>query len=185
MQDFLNVLFGLAALVAVLDYFGIKPRRKVDGPKMSLNRAWKLAIMLFLVALSLGLSGYSLYRSRHPKVVEKIIEKPVDRIVEKIVKPDCPILESKPKAQPKVRPKPTAALPPCPSGQGWAAIRGEGPNSGMDDVTIEHLHIADAPPCSVGINVNQIKKTKIGTFEMDKSGSKEGGGVKPSANPPQ
>jgi len=87
-QDGLNILLGIAALVAILDYFGLKPKQRLGGSTMPLSRKWKLAIMLFLVASSLSLSIYSFYRSRHPKIVEKIVEKPV--VVEKIIKPECP-----------------------------------------------------------------------------------------------
>jgi hypothetical protein len=58
---------------------------------MTLSRRWKLALMLTLVAASLGLSGYSFFRSRHRIVIEKIVEKPVDRIVERVVEKPVPI----------------------------------------------------------------------------------------------
>lgn len=51
----LNGLFAVAALVAVLDYFGIKPKEPVWGVAMPLNKNWKLGIMLGLVAMSLGM----------------------------------------------------------------------------------------------------------------------------------
>jgi hypothetical protein len=85
LQEIVDLIACLAGLVAILDYFGIKPKRKAEGGSMSLSRKWKLVIMLALVASSLGLSLYSFYRSRHPKIVEKIIEKPVEKIVEKPV----------------------------------------------------------------------------------------------------
>jgi len=83
-------LIGLAAFVAILDYFGFKPKQPLWGQAMPLSRKWKLAMMLGLVASSLCLSSYSFYRSLHPKIVEKIVEKPVDRIVEKLVPQECP-----------------------------------------------------------------------------------------------
>jgi hypothetical protein len=90
----LDCVLALAALVAILDYFGIKPKRPLWGILMPLTRNWKLAIMLILVAASLGMSAYGFYISFRPKVVEKTVtvtvEKPVDRIVEKEVPAKCP-----------------------------------------------------------------------------------------------
>jgi hypothetical protein len=106
-----DVLIALAALVAILDYFGVKPKQPMWGLSMPLNRNWKLAMMLSLVASSLVFSGYGYYRSSRPLIVERIVEKPVDRIVEKpverIVQRDCP-------APTKFRPSaiPTKASPP-------------------------------------------------------------------------
>ena len=88
-QTIFNILFALAALVAILDYFGIKPTKQA-GRRMPLSRRWKLLVMLALTATSLVLSGYSFYRSLHPKIVEKVIEKPIERIVQK----ECPSLPS-------------------------------------------------------------------------------------------
>ncbi len=65
-QTIFDWLFALAALVAILDYFGFKPKQPHWGPSMPLNRNWKLGIMLVLVAASLGMSGFSFYRSLHP-----------------------------------------------------------------------------------------------------------------------
>jgi hypothetical protein len=86
---FVDVFVLVAAIVAILDYFGVKPKQRSDGGKMSLSRGWKLVLMLMLVAISLGLSGYGFYRSLRPKIV--VVEKPVDRIVEKekLVQSDC------------------------------------------------------------------------------------------------
>jgi hypothetical protein len=92
---FIGVLIGcIAGLVAILDYFGIKPKRNADDVLMPPSRRWKLGIMLALVAFSLGLASYSFYRSRRPRIVEKIVEKPVDRIVETIVPQKCPPMAS-------------------------------------------------------------------------------------------
>jgi hypothetical protein len=88
-QVIFNALFALTALVAILDYFGVKPSEPSWGLKMPLNRNWKLGIMLGLVAVSFALSSYGLYRSLRPRIVEKIVEKPVDKIVEK----ECPKCE--------------------------------------------------------------------------------------------
>jgi hypothetical protein len=71
----LDCLLAVAALVAVLDYFGIKPKKPVWGLAMPLSRNWKLVIMLVLVAASLGMSGYGIYRSLRPKIVGRIVEK--------------------------------------------------------------------------------------------------------------
>lgn len=86
-----DIIVISGSLAAVLDYFGIKPKPSMGAASMP-SRKWKLVIMLGLVALSLGLTGYAFYRSLRPKIVEKIIEKPVDRIVEKekIVPAECP-----------------------------------------------------------------------------------------------
>jgi hypothetical protein len=56
-------LVALAALVSVLDYFGIKPVRPLWGLTTPLKQNWKLAVMLVLVSASLGMSGYDLYKS--------------------------------------------------------------------------------------------------------------------------
>jgi hypothetical protein len=102
MEHVLNCIFALAALLAILDYFGVKPNKPLWGIPMPPTRNWKLAVMLILVVASLGMNGYSFYRSTRPKIVEKVIEKPVDRIVEKIVQPQCPKVETvKPRAQKK------------------------------------------------------------------------------------
>jgi hypothetical protein len=138
LQDILNVLFGLAALVAILDYFGIKPKQRADGVKMTLSRRWKLAIMLTLVAASLGLSGYSFYRSRHPKIIEKIIEKPVEKIVEKLVPQECPKCESA-----AITGKKKAAAPP-PQTQ-----------SGQDNVQTGSITTAPCSNVQVGGSGNQ------------------------------
>src|SRR6202011_3463219 len=50
------------------------PKKPVWGLAMPLSRNWKLVIMLVLVAASLGLSGYGIYRSLRPKIVERIVE---------------------------------------------------------------------------------------------------------------
>ena len=63
----LNILVGVAALLSILDYFGIKPhwasRKATILPP---DRSWKLIIMLILVAASLGMSGYDFYRFLRP-----------------------------------------------------------------------------------------------------------------------
>jgi hypothetical protein len=84
-------LVALAALVAILDYFGLKPREPIWGLTMPLSKNWKLAIMLGLVAASLGMSSYGFYRSYQPKIVEKTVEKPVEKVVEKLVPQECPL----------------------------------------------------------------------------------------------
>jgi hypothetical protein len=76
----LDVVVFAAAIVAILDYFGIKPKAGIGGIAMPLSRRWKLAMMLGLMAVSLGLSGYGFYRSLHPQIIEKIVEKPIERI---------------------------------------------------------------------------------------------------------
>jgi hypothetical protein len=71
MKEIIDWVVGLAALVAVLEYFGIKPKAKAEGEsRMSSgnfpSKKWKLVLMLFLVASSLGMSSYSLF-FRHPE----------------------------------------------------------------------------------------------------------------------
>jgi hypothetical protein len=83
-----NFLAALAALAAILTFFGINPGQPLWGLPMPPSRKFLLRIMLALVAASLAMSGYGAYRGYHPKIV--IIEKPVDRIVEKTVPADCP-----------------------------------------------------------------------------------------------
>jgi hypothetical protein len=85
-SDIIEFIFTLAALVAILDYFGIKPKNAQWGVRMPLTKNWKLVVMLTLVAISLGMNGYSTYRAFQPK----IIEKPVDRVVVKTVQAGCP-----------------------------------------------------------------------------------------------
>lgn len=87
----LDGIVGLAALVAILDYFGIKPKRPLWGIVMPLNKNWKLGMMLALVVASLAMSGYGFYRSLRPRIVT--VEKPVEKIVEKLVPQICPKLE--------------------------------------------------------------------------------------------
>lgn len=114
-----DCVVALAALVAILDYFGIKPKRPLWGILMPLSRNWKLGIMLTLVAASLGMSGYGIYHSLRPKVVEKTVtvtvEKPVDRIVEKIVQAECPKPQTT--ARPVGHSKPKAPSQPVPFSQ--------------------------------------------------------------------
>ena len=85
---FVEILATLASVVVILDYFGIKPDANAWRGIMSLSQRWKLVIMLLVVALSLGLSLYSFYRSRNHKLVEK------EKIVEKLVPQECPKCES-------------------------------------------------------------------------------------------
>jgi hypothetical protein len=93
-QALMDILITLAALVGILDYFGLKPKQLPSVRAMPLNRKWKLAIMLGLVAAALGMSAYSFYRSFRPKIVEKVIEKPVEKVVEKLVPQECPPVDT-------------------------------------------------------------------------------------------
>jgi hypothetical protein len=86
----LGVLSGLAALVAILDFFGFRPRKPMLASPMSPGRVWKFVVMLVVIASSLALSGIAFYRSLRPKIVEKIVEKPVVKVVEKAVQVPCP-----------------------------------------------------------------------------------------------
>jgi hypothetical protein len=100
-QLIVDLIACVAGLVAILDYFGVKPKRRAEGEKLPLSRKWKLVIMLLLVGISLGLSGYSFYRAYKPKIVERVIEKQIP--VEKVVQKDCP---------PNIAPKPSSAKLP-------------------------------------------------------------------------
>ena len=67
---------------------------------MPLSKRWKLALMLALVAASLGLSGYAFYRALRPKIVERVVEKPVERPVPQ----ECPKIDfSKQQATPHTK----------------------------------------------------------------------------------
>jgi hypothetical protein len=130
-----DCIVTLAAVVAILDYFGVKPKRPSWGLVMPLGRNWKLGIMLILVAASLGMSGYGFYRSLHPKIVEKTVtvtvDKPVDRVVEKLVPQKCPKTHSTNVGVLKnpLTPAQDSQQPP-----GTAIIGAK--NTKMDDVTI-------------------------------------------------
>jgi len=113
-QNILNIVVGLAAIVAVLDYFGVKPRGVSARALMPLARRWKLGVMLALVVASLALSGYSFYRSLRPKTIEKIIEKPVERIVTK----ECPKDSPRHNTETPRKPKPTTSSPPAQTATG-------------------------------------------------------------------
>jgi len=116
----IDAIVALAALVAILDYFGLKPKHPLWGLAMPLNRNWKLGIMLGLVAASLGLSGYGFYRSLRPRIVERIVEKPVDRVVERVVQAECP----KSAVQSSVPPKSVHAAGVSTSGSSSPAVGG-------------------------------------------------------------
>jgi hypothetical protein len=85
------VIGAIADLLAIFAWLGITPNSLVGVASMQWSKKWKLILMLSLLALSLGLSGYGFYLARHPIIVEKIVEKPVDRIVEKVVEKRVPI----------------------------------------------------------------------------------------------
>jgi formylglycine-generating enzyme required for sulfatase activity len=72
---FLDVLVGIAALVAILDYFGIKPKHPLWGFLMPLSRNWKLWLMLGLLATSLILSGFRLYFVAHHDITQRTSER--------------------------------------------------------------------------------------------------------------
>jgi hypothetical protein len=75
-------------VVAVFDYFSRK-FKQAEGEPMPWSRKWRLALMLSLLVVSLGLSGFGFYRAIRPKIVEKIVDKPVDRIIERTVQPEA------------------------------------------------------------------------------------------------
>ncbi len=56
-----NAILGVAALVAILDYFGIRPGKPVWGIRMPLSSRWKIWIMLCLVITNLGISAHEIY----------------------------------------------------------------------------------------------------------------------------
>jgi hypothetical protein len=103
LDHIIEVLFALAALVSILDFFGVGPKQPHWGLPVPLKPKWKLTLMLVLVAGSLGMSGYGFYRAYRPKIVEKIVEKPVEKVVEKDIPQLCP--------QPQEK-KPTKTRPP-------------------------------------------------------------------------
>jgi hypothetical protein len=114
-----DIIVISGSLVAVLDYFGIKPRSNVGVASMP-SRKWRLVVMLALVALSLALTGYAFYRSFRPKIVERVVEKPVEKIVEKPISQVFPQTATPPAAH---KGKSTSKLPPpiinapsCPNG---------------------------------------------------------------------
>ncbi|MFI5091926.1 MAG: hypothetical protein ACHQIK_00640 [Candidatus Acidiferrales bacterium] len=92
-HSIIDALVGLAAVVAILNFFGIKPKQLPSWRIMPLSQKWKLAIMLALVAAALGMSGYNFYRALRPKTVERTVEK----VIEKPVSIPCP---EPPKANP-------------------------------------------------------------------------------------
>jgi hypothetical protein len=61
LMTMMNLVLALAALVAILDYFGIKPTQPLWGLSMPLSHNWKLIMMIGLVFASLAMSGMSLY----------------------------------------------------------------------------------------------------------------------------
>lgn len=93
-HSILDAAVGIAAILGIFDYFGIKPK---GLPEWRTSRR-SLAIMLILVAAALGMSGYDFYHSLHPKIVEKVVTK----TVEKPVPIPCP--EATPETKP-TRPK--------------------------------------------------------------------------------
>jgi hypothetical protein len=150
-QEILNVLFALAAWVAILEYFGFKPKQRSGGGKMSLSRKWKLVLMLSLVGASLALSGYGFYRSFHPRIIEKTVEKPVDRVVEKVVQAQCPKTDSNVTAnsgRKKAKKDPTApvAQPQQPSmAQDGNCAQSSGQTGGITAGAI----VVDTPPLKI------------------------------------
>jgi len=160
----MNVVLVLAALVAILDYFGLRPKESWWGLVMPLNKNWKLFFMLGLVAAALGMSGYDFYRTLRPKIVEKVVEK----ITEKPVPTPCPEppKASKP-AKPRVGSRPKVELPPNPSQQ----------QSGKDNTQTGPI---DQGPCSnlqIGGANNQAttrcgQTSVIKTYNFDGSQTK-------------
>jgi hypothetical protein len=107
-----DLVVTVAALFQILDYWGIRPGDR--SAPLLLGRKWKLAIMLGLMAVSLGLSGYGFYRSLRPKIVEKTIT--VEKIVEKVVPQNCP--QPPAPTKPKKSSAAKAANPPTVSTSG-------------------------------------------------------------------
>jgi len=124
-----GVISALAALLYILEYFGVKPKSPSWGPSMPLSRNWKLAIMLILVAISLAMSGYAAYRGYRPKIVEKpvIVEKPITVSVPV----PCPEPLKKSKAVQKVEIHPGATVTATTNAPDSAAV---GINTGTVNV---------------------------------------------------
>jgi hypothetical protein len=83
-----DLLATVAAIVVILTYFNVTPASWKTT--FSSGKKRTLIAMLILMALSLGMSGYALYKSLRPRIVEKAIDRPVERVVEKIVPQECP-----------------------------------------------------------------------------------------------
>jgi hypothetical protein len=99
-QNVITAVFLIAAVVAILDYFGIKPNAGSFGHIVPLSKTWKLALMLGLVGVSLGLSIRSFYLARRqPKEITRIVEKEVPA---QCPKQECP-QETKASSPPKTR----------------------------------------------------------------------------------
>jgi hypothetical protein len=79
--NFQDTIIDIAALVAILDYFGLRPKSVSSWNIMPLSRRWKLILMLSLVAAALGMSGFNFYRSLHPKIIEKVVTKTIEKPV--------------------------------------------------------------------------------------------------------
>ena len=129
-QFLFNIIFALAAIVTILVFFGVTPATLNTGIIMPLSRKWKLALMLGLMVLSLGMSGYGYYRALRPKIIEKIIEKPVERIVERqCPKLECPELTKASNQGLKVKHPQSPAAPPlsqeCAPGANCAQSSGQ------------------------------------------------------------
>lgn len=60
----INLIVGIAALITILDYFGVKPGQWTAlGLVMPSSQKWKLVVMLGLVTVSLAMSSYGFYQS--------------------------------------------------------------------------------------------------------------------------
>ena len=77
----------IGAIVAILDYFELKPR--LGKVTMPTTKGWKLAFMLTLIALNVGLSVFSIYDSYHrgPIGARDMFSPPLD--LSRLEKIDC------------------------------------------------------------------------------------------------
>jgi len=62
-QAAVGMLVGIAALIQILEYFGIRPKHWQVA--MNTQSKWRLWLMIVLVAIALGMSAFSLYSSLH------------------------------------------------------------------------------------------------------------------------
>lgn len=106
---FVDCIVTLAALVSILDYFGITPKRPGWGIPMPLTTNWKLVVMLTLIVASLGMNGYSFYRALYPKIVQESVDR--GAVKEKAVQAECPKPQTSATSFQELPPKPKPVGP--------------------------------------------------------------------------
>lgn len=106
---FFGVLTALASIVAILEWLGIKPKALSWRLVVPFSTKLKLVIMVGLMVLSLGFSGYGFYRSFRPKIVERIVERQVPTICPSV---PATVPENKEPARSKKQAPPKNGLSP-------------------------------------------------------------------------